>query len=185
MSGAMSGSRDWVAVRNWVSVGIGALVVISCGGAEKKEPDFPPREVINEPEEDADPSWDTDESTPAEDPEPEEEPAPSQEEEELKEPEFTEGMSVNDAMSAVPSHYDFVGMDQEYLAKPLIDPATYKECKISEKDHFKVRIAVWDGRVVGADITAPPSKKDCIERVVRAITYGEQVKSVNTVEYEF
>jgi hypothetical protein len=176
---------NWTSAPRWALAGIGLLVVAGCGGEEKKQPDFPPRELINETEEDADPGWETDESAaPVDESEPEEEQQPA-EEQELKEPEFTAGMSVNDAMSAVPSHYDFVGMDEEYLAKPLIDPDTYKECKIGQNDHFKVRIAVWDGRVVGADIAAPPSKKACIERVVWGITYGEQVKSVNTVEFEF
>jgi hypothetical protein len=181
----LSGSAGLVreAARFWW-VGVGLVAAVGCGGAEKKEPDFPPRELITEEEEASDPSWDTGEPAPVEEPVEEEEAQPT-ESEEPKEPEFTPGMSVNEAMSAVPSYYDFVGMDQEYLAKPLIDPAAYKECKVTQNDHFKIRIAVWDGRVVGADVTAPPSKRECIERVVRAITYGEKVKSVNTVEYEF
>ena len=165
------------------SVGLGLAFVVGCG-SEKKEPDFPPREIITEEEEQSDPSWDTGESAPVDEPEEEEQAKPEQSDE-PKEPVFTDGMSVNDAMSAVPSYYDYVGMDQEYLAKPLMDQATYKECKLTQNDHFTIRIAVWDGRVVGADIKAAPSKKECIERVVRAITYGEKVKSVNTVEYSF
>jgi hypothetical protein len=65
-----------------------------------------------------------------------------------------------------------------------VDPNTYRECKLTPNDHFTVRIAVWDGRVVGADVMAKvPAKKDCIERAVRAIEYKEKVHAINTVEY--
>ena len=96
-------------------------------------------------------------------------------------------MSVNDAIAAVPSHYEYVQIDQEVLAKPLQNLDTFKECKVTQNDHFKVKLAVWDGKVVGADVSAPPAKKECIDRVVRAtvwLTDMEHYERVNRVYAE-
>ncbi len=159
------------------------LVVVACAG-EQKEPGVPPPPPA-EPmgEEAADPDWETGDGARPDysEPEPEE-----PKEAELKEPEFKPGMSVNDAISAVPSHYDYVGLDQEVLAKPLMDIETYKDCKITPNDHFQVKLAIWMGKVVGADVkAATPDKTQCIDRVVRGLEYKEQVESINTVEYSF
>ncbi len=160
------------------------LVVAGCGGGEQPPPAVPPPPPADTTVEAADPSWDTGEGTSADEPPPE--PEPSAEPAERKEPEFKPGMSVNDAISAVPSDYDYIGLDQEVLAKPLMDIETYKECQITPNDHFKVKIAIWMGKVVGADVkAATPAKTECIERVVRALEYKEQVESINTVEYSF
>jgi hypothetical protein len=157
------------------------VVVAACGGGEK-EPDFPPSPPADTTEEAADPSWATETPASEESTEAEPEAAP----EELAKPEFTPGMTINQAINAVPTHYDYVGLDPEVLAKPLMNIETYKECKVTEADKFKVKLAIWDGKVVGADVTAStPAKKECIERVVRALEYEEQVESVNTVEYSF
>ncbi len=169
-------------VRWYGVVGV-VLGAVACGG-EKKEPQFPPPAPASSGEERPDPSWDTGENRNYE-PEPEPEPEPKSGEEELEKPEFKPGMSVNEAISAVPSYYDYVGIDQEVLAKPLTNPDTYKECNVTPNDHFKVKIAVWNGKVVGADVEATPAKKDCLDRVVRSIEYKEQVESINTVEYSF
>jgi hypothetical protein len=173
----MRNSRQWFVV-------VGVVVAVAACGAEQPQPMIPPPAPAPTGEESSDPSWDTGEARPVES-EAEPEPAAKPADEELKQPEFTPGMSVNEAISAVPSYYDYVGLDQEVLAKPLTNPDTYKECKVAQNDRFKVRIAVWNGKVVGADVEAPPAKKDCIDRVVRAIEYKEQVESINTVEYSF
>jgi hypothetical protein len=155
--------------------------LLACGG-EQKQPEIPPPPPPGA-EEAPDPEWDTGDAPPAADEEPA--PEPSTAATERKEPEFKPGMSVNEAIAAVPSHYEFVGIEQEVLAKPLQNLDTFKECKVTQNDHFKVKLAVWDGKVVGADVTAAPAKKECIDRVVRAIEYKEREKSINTVEYAF
>ena len=105
---------------------------------------------------------------------------------ERKEPVFTEGMTVEQAIGAVPSHYDYIGLDQDVLAKPLTQIETYKECNVKQSDKFTVRIAVWDGKVVGADVKSPnQALQQCIDRVVRQLEYKDKVESINTVEYTF
>lgn len=166
-------------------IGLVVAAGAACGG-EKKEPQFPPNPSATTTEEAADDSWITDDSARSDaDADPIEQ-QPSDDATELPKPEFTDGMSVNQAISAVPSHYDYVGIDPEVLAKPLMDIETYKECKITTNDHFTVRIAIWNGKVVGADVkAATPAKTECIDRVVRALEYKEQVESINTVDYSF
>lgn len=156
------------------------LALSACGGAAP-EPEYPSEPTPNE--EAADPSWETEEST-GESPEPEAE--PEQPTGERKKPEFTEGMGVDDAIAAVPEDYEYIGLDQDVLAKPLTQLETYKECKVKQSDKFKVRIAVWDGRVVGANVTSPNKNlAQCIDGVVRKLEYKDRVEAINTVEYSF
>jgi hypothetical protein len=157
----------------------------SCGGSQGEANVPPPPE--DEREEVPDQNWETGGArTPAPADEAEVEPTESADEA-RKEPEFAPGMSVNDAIAAVPSHYEYVGIEQEVLAKPLVNVETYKECKVNQSQHFKVKIAVWDGRVVGADVDAKGNKKlaECIDSVVRKLEYKEKVQSINTVEFSF
>jgi hypothetical protein len=165
---------------------VGGLLVLAVGcGGEQKQPEIPPPPPP-QGEEASDPDWDTGDAPPASDESDEaNKPAADAPPAELKEPEFKPGMSVNEAIAAVPSHYEFVGIEQEVLAKPLQNLDTFKECKLTQNDHFKLKLAVWDGRVVGADVTAQPAKKECIDRVVRTIEYKEKEKSINTVEFDF
>lgn len=163
------------------AVPFAALVYSGCGGsaAEPAYPDGPPSK-----EEAADPSWETEDpnahsSEPAE--APEEQPTG-----ERKKPEFTEGMTVDAAIAAVPEDYEYIGLDQDVLAKPLTQLDTYKECKVKQSDKFKVRIAVWDGKVVGANVTSHnKALAQCIDGVVRRLEYKDRVESINTVEYSF
>jgi hypothetical protein len=162
----------------------GAVVVLALGcGGEQKQPAVPPPPPP-QGEEASDPDWDTGDAPPVQDSDAPPEPEP-QPEAEPKEPEFKPGMTVNEAISAVPSHYEYVGIEQEVLAKPLQNLDTFKDCKLTQNDHFKVKLAIWDGRVVGADVNAQPAKKECIDRVARTIEYKEKVKSINTVELSF
>ncbi len=158
---------------------VGCLLLAGCGGPPAS--DFPPDEPPAT-EEAPDQSWDTGrdrdvapekvaEANPIKTP---------------RAPEFKPGMSVNEAIAAVPSDYDFVGIDAEVLAKPLQDLATYKACNVTSYHHFQVRIAVWDGRVVGADVQSPNKQVErCVDGVVRGLEYKEKVQSINTVEYSF
>lgn len=155
---------------------------VACGGPAE-EPRVPPP-APPPGEEAADPTWNPDpvSQTVSEEAEPADEAAPPQ----RQEPQFTPGMSVNDAIAAVPSHYDFVGLDAEVLAKPLQDPALYEPCKVTNRSRFTVRLAVWDGRVVGADVKAEdPNLARCIDGLVRQLEYQERALSINTVEFSY
>lgn len=154
--------------------------VTACAEAKPAEyPSGPPAA-----EEPPDPSWETEEPTSANEEAPAEE-SPS-EAPEKKKPVFTDGMGVEEAISAVPSDYEYIGIDQEVLAKPLSQLETYKECKVKPSDKFKVRIAVWDGKVVGANVSSPNKVlAECIDGVVRRLEYKDKVESINSVEYSF
>jgi hypothetical protein len=100
------------------------------------------------------------------------------------EPEFKEGMSVTDAINAVPAGTPRVNVDQDVLGEPLKDPKTWAACKLSPGDHFQVTVAVWQGRAVGVDVAAKSKRvADCIAQAVRAVTWRDKVKSLNSVEY--
>ncbi len=156
----------------------GTVFLIACGG-EQKSPAYPTEGSRRE--EQADSSWETEDPVAA----PEADSTPNEQPKgEPKKPEFTEGMGVEEAISAVPEDYEYIGLDQEVLAKPLMQVETYKECNVKPSDKFKVRIAVWDGRVVGANVTSPNKNlARCIDGVVRKLEYKDRVESINTVEY--
>jgi hypothetical protein len=103
------------------------------------------------------------------------------------EPQFTEGMSVADAIKAVPQGAERANIDQETLSRPIQDFAVYEPCKPgSEK--VKMKIAVWNGKAVGIDVTATPKNDKlvaCIKDRIKTLTWQARVKSLNTVEYSF
>lgn len=104
----------------------------------------------------------------------------------VAEPEFKEGMSVNEAMAAVPDGGDRLNIEQEALSRPLMEEAVYEPCKLGNR-HFKLKVAVWDGKAVGIDVTTTPKNEqlaDCIKTQVRQLTWKDKVKSLNTVSYE-
>jgi hypothetical protein len=103
-------------------------------------------------------------------------------------PEFKEGMSVNEAISAVPQGTERVNLDQDELAEPLKDSKVYEPCKPAANAHWTVRVAIWEGRAVGIDIKTTPANarlSECITTQVKAITWRDKVPSLNTVEYSF
>lgn len=109
------------------------------------------------------------------------EPAPA------KEPEFKDGMSVNDAINAVPMDTSTTNLEPEVLAKPISDATLYEPCKVGTA-HFKLKVAVWDGRAVGVDATTTPKNDklaECIKAAVRQVSWPDKVRSLNTVEYQF
>jgi hypothetical protein len=102
------------------------------------------------------------------------------------EPEFKEGASVQEAISAVPQGTARINLDQETLGRPLTNPAVYDSCKLAPSQHFKLKVAIWKGKAVGVDVeTQPPNKRaaECIDKVIRGITWDDKVPSLNTVEY--
>jgi hypothetical protein len=123
---------------------------------------------------------------PVAEPAPQEEPKPAPKPA-APEPQFTEGMSVADAIKAVPVGAERANIDQETLSKPIQDFAIYEPCKPGAA-HIKMKIAVWDGKAVGLDVTSTPKNDKlvaCIKEQLKNITWKAHVKSLNTVEYSF
>jgi hypothetical protein len=158
-----------------------AALALSCGGAPPPPPEEPAAPEPNPVDEVEQPELAQAEKTEG-DPEakPEGDKAPA------KEPEFKEGASVQEAISAVPQGTSRINLDSETLARPLTNPSVYDPCKLSPNQHFKLKVAIWQGKAVGVDVEAqPPNKKvaECIDKIVRGITWEDKVPSLNTVEY--
>lgn len=103
------------------------------------------------------------------------------------EPTFKEGGSVDEAIAAVPQGTPRMNVEQEALAKPLMNEAVYKPCKMAPNQHFKLKVAIWDGKAVGIDVAATPKNDKvvaCIKEQIAAITWKDKVKALNTVEYQ-
>jgi hypothetical protein len=104
------------------------------------------------------------------------------------EPVFKEGMSVNDAINAIPQGYPRVNIDQEDLNAPLMDPEFYKSCKPAHTQHFTIKFAVWEGHAVGMDIKTTPGNKgleQCLHGLIAGHTWKDKVKSLNISEVQF
>lgn len=102
------------------------------------------------------------------------------------EPQFTEGMSVDEATKAVPAGIERRNIDQETLGKPLQDVSVYEQCKPGSA-RVKLRVAVWDGRAVGIDVTSTPKNEkltSCIKQKISELKWEKKVKSLNTIEYQ-
>jgi hypothetical protein len=157
------------------------MFMLACGGSE------PPPEV---PDAEATPPVEA--PAPAPKPEPEAEPEAPKEEPKpepapVAEPQFTDGMSVEEAIKAVPQGAERANIDQETLGKPLQEAALYEPCKPGTV-RFKMKIAVWDGKVVGADVTSTPKNDKmvaCIKDRLKTLSWKAKVKSLNIVEYSF
>jgi hypothetical protein len=116
---------------------------------------------------------------------PKEEPKPAKPA--AAEPQFSDGMSVADAIKAVPQGSERANIDQETLSKPIQEFAVYEPCKPGS-EHIKMKIAVWDGKAVGLDVSATPKNDKlvaCIKEQIKALSWKAHVKSLNTVEYSF
>jgi hypothetical protein len=158
------------------------LLLFGCGGSEAP-PQAPDAEIAPAaapppppPPPPADAAAD---AAPKEEPKAEKAPAP--------EPQFTDGMSVTEAIKAVPQGMERANIDQETLGKPLQDFAVYEPCKPGTA-HVKMKIAVWDGKAVGLDVTSTPKNDklvSCIKDRLKGLTWQAKVKSLNTVEYSF
>jgi hypothetical protein len=116
---------------------------------------------------------------------PKEEPKPAKPA--VAEPTFTEGMSVADAIKAVPQGSERANIDQETLAMPIQNPDVYEPCKPGPV-RIKLKIAVWDGKAVGLDVTATPKNDKvaaCVRDQINKLSWKARVKSLNIVEYAF
>lgn len=99
------------------------------------------------------------------------------------EPQFPEHASVGQAIAAIPRGGERANIEPDKLSEPLQNEALWEPCKVGAQ-HFKVKVAIWDGHAVGVDV-ATTSKKlaECIDRQVRSVEWKDKVKSLNTVEY--
>lgn len=118
------------------------------------------------------------------------EPASSESDESTasEQPNFTPGMSVAEAESAVPSTVQRVHIEEEALAEPLKAPEVYEPCKLKGHEHFSIRVAVWQGRAVGLDITTKPANAElqsCLRTQIERIEWKDKVESLNTVEFNY
>ncbi len=103
-------------------------------------------------------------------------------------PEFRPGMSVAEATNAVPDSVERLNIEQEALAAPLMDPELYEPCGLAGHHHFTLRVAVWDGRAVGLDISTQPNDEkleSCLRQQISDVEWKEKAKSINTVEYSY
>jgi len=106
---------------------------------------------------------------------------------EVPTPEFKEHGSVAEAIAAVPQGTPRLNIEQEALGRPLGNVELYESCKPGSA-HFKAKVAVWDGKAVGLDLTTTPKNQklnDCIAEKIRGITWPDKVKALNIVEYVF
>lgn len=102
------------------------------------------------------------------------------------EPAFTDGMSVDEAINAVPQGIERMNLDPEVLGKPLMNPDLYKPCKLSPNQRLKIRVAIWEGKAVGIDVTPTPKNDkaaSCVKEQIKALTWKDKIKSLNTVDY--
>lgn len=170
----MRGTKRLLAITAMIGVALACACSGSTPPSEAPEPE--PEPAMPEP------------APPAEEPaEPEEKP----EEEPAKtgvEPEFKDGMSVEEAINAVPQGTERENVDQEALSRPLMDAKIYDPCKPKPNQKFKLKVAVWDGRAVGIDVLPTPKNDqfaDCIKQQVSQVQWKDKVKSLNTVEFNY
>lgn len=169
----------------WVGLGCFALLFTgACGGSQTPAESPEPAQEAPKPEPKAEPS----EEPKGEDPSGEPGKGEGEGKTAAAEPTFKEDGSVDEAINAVPQGTPRVNVEQETLAKPLMDEALYKPCKMAPNQHFKLKVAIWDGKAVGIDLTATPKNDKvvaCIRQQIQGITWKAKVKSLNTVEYQF
>jgi hypothetical protein len=156
----------------------GSTLLAACGGstppAEDPSSAEPTSNTVTPP-----PAPTSDEDTPKADAE------SKPKKEEVTEPTFTDDMTVEQAIKAIPQGTERVNVDQETLSKPLQEESLYAPCKAGST-HFTFKIAVWRGKAVAIDMTTSPKSPklaECLKTQIRAITWPAKVPSLNTVEY--
>jgi outer membrane biosynthesis protein TonB len=169
-------------------IGMGILILAACGGSQQAVEEPPASEQTEEP-----PEPEPEPVAPAPTEEGSEEPAEGSATEAkpeaqtgAKEPEFKEGMTVDEAIAAVPRDAQRMNVDSDALGRPLMDQKLYAPCKLGQNQHFKVRVAIWNGKAVGLDLTTQPNNPkaaQCIASQIRSLTWKDKVPSLNSVEY--
>ncbi len=165
-------------------VGLGLVVWGCAGGAEPATPakaSAPPPAATPAP---APPPPATAASTEVM----EDEPPPAPKKKELPPVEFGPNLSVEQAIAAVPQGYDRQNIEPTRLSEPLIDFSNYEGCKLGSSQHFRIRVAVWDGRAVGIDIETQPRNDalaQCLRSRVEQARWRDKVQSLETTEVSF
>ncbi len=99
-------------------------------------------------------------------------------------PAFPENASVAQAIAAIPKGTQRSNIDPETLGEPLNKPEVYEPCKPGSQ-HFTVKVAVWDGKAVGIDVTTSnKALAECVRKQIQSIEWRDKVKSLNTVEFK-
>lgn len=169
---------------SFVGSAVVALVVLACGGSQPPPESASPEAAGEEAPAAEEPKADA-EGADGENNEPPKDDKPKAE---VKEPEFKENGSVDEAIAAVPVATERLNIDQETLGKPLQDMALYEPCKPPASARFKFRVAVWNGKAVGLDMSSTPKNpklEECIKGRIRELTWKDKVRALNTVEYQF
>lgn len=165
----------FAAMRHFI-LGSMLLVLAACGGSAPP-PRAPEPEPTTAPEPSPPPA-----TTASEEPsEPETPPAAA-------EPEFSDDMSVEQAIAAVPQGMERSNLDPDALGEPLMDMKLYEPCKAKESEHVKIRVAIWNGKAVGVDVDVTPKNDklaSCVKSQIRSVSWRDKVKSLNTVEFAF
>jgi hypothetical protein len=154
-------------------VSVGALLLACTKTPPPETPEEDPTSALED-----DPKAETSESSS------ETEQSPAAEEQ----PTFTPGMSVEEAIAAVPSTAQRIHIEEEALAEPLKAPEVYEPCKLKGHEHFSIRVAVWQGRAVGLDITTKPVNAElasCLRTAIERLEWKDKVQSLNTVEFNY
>ncbi len=181
-------------------IGCAAVLAVACGGsnppAQTPEPPAPapeppaasaPASSATPGESDTKPDA-TDDNDNGDDSSSDDSDKPNQVEDTTVEPKFTDGMTVDQAIAAVPQGLPRENVDQDELSKPLTNFKLYAPCKPRSNEHFKLKVAIWNGKAVGVDVTTKPKNKKlaaCIDQQIRNVTWKDPVKSLNTIEYAF
>jgi type IV secretory pathway VirB10-like protein len=173
------GRRRTAALKIGAFVGALALFSVGCAGkSPPKQPDTAAEHEEMEPIEEVE-----QENLPPEKPADPEQP---QAEKPHGEPSFTPGMSVDEALKAA-EHTERMNVDPDALGAPLREPKLYEPCKLTPSSRFTLRVAIWNGRAVGIDVTSKPKNaalESCLRSQIEGITWRAKVKSLNTVEYQ-
>lgn len=178
--------RNSAAARSRALAFLASWMLAGCGGGavqSAESPASPPDTVAAAPEAaPAPPEEPSSGASEADDDAAEEEPGGSSAAP-PPEPEFTRGMSVEEAIRAVPRDAERLNLDDDRLAAPLQDPALYEPCNVGSS-HFKLRIAVWNGRAVGIDIDTKNARlAQCLRERLEGLEWPDKVPSLNTIEY--
>jgi hypothetical protein len=100
---------------------------------------------------------------------------------------FPPNASVDEAINAVPQGLPRVNINDNDLQKPLMEMPRYESCKVPRSTRVSIRVAVYDGAAVGADITSKPKNakiEQCVAGVVRTMSWPK-VPSLNTMTFNF
>jgi hypothetical protein len=102
--------------------------------------------------------------------------------------EFADNLSVEQAIAAVPQGYDRVNLEPARMAEPLMEFSIYEACKLAPAQHFRIRVAVWEGRAVGVDVETQPRNEtlsQCLRTRVQQLQWRDKVPSLETTEVSF